>query len=73
KQLFDEHNIRNPGVIINNDKTSQTQHLKFMPKSDDIIHDMYRMSLLRSCYPIKRYYLNTKSAFYLVATPHLAT
>mgnify|MGYP003134261695 FL=1 len=37
KQLFDQHNILNPGVIINHDKNAHTQHLKVMPKSDDII------------------------------------
>lgn len=37
KQLFDPKNILNPGVIINADKNAHTQHLKTMPKSDDII------------------------------------
>lgn len=37
KALFDMQNILNPGVIINHDKNAHTQHLKVMPKSDDII------------------------------------
>ncbi|TKB46375.1 FAD-binding and (Fe-S)-binding domain-containing protein [Thalassotalea mangrovi] len=37
KALFDEHNILNPGVIINDDPHAHLQHLKAMPAADDII------------------------------------
>jgi len=37
KQLFDPHNLLNPGVILNNDPLVHVQNLKSMPQVDSLI------------------------------------
>jgi len=37
KQIFDPHNLLNPGVILNDDKRIHLKNFKAMPKTDDLI------------------------------------
>jgi D-lactate dehydrogenase len=37
KQIFDPHNLLNPGVILNADKKIHLKNFKAMPKTDDLI------------------------------------
>ena len=53
KQLFDEDNILNPGVIINADENCHIQNLKSMPSSDDIIDKCIECGFCETVCPSK--------------------